>query len=169
MHEREADDVSLDGPVSNAAVAGEQADTPEAPALMSLSLRNKNKAKNFKSLMSKPLAPKIIFGDEDAAPAPPRLIPPSLRSSLPPNMTVTSVDVEAGLHRETKRGKVRVKYGDEFKGPPGQTSFEMDIGIMETMADKYWDTLEKLTGDKLAVGTIVGYKVRLPWVRVSTG
>ena len=178
MHEREASDVSLGGPVSgaNAAVA----EAGGAPTLLSLSLRNKNKAKNFKSLMGRPLAPKIIFGDQDAPPPPPRLIPPSSRSSLPPNLFVTSVDVEAGLHRGKK---MRIKYGDALEGQceavPEEISLdygaapdaesEVDIHRLEATANEHWATLEKPTREKLEAGMIIGYKVRLSWVRGSTG
>ena len=179
MHEREGGSESVGGPVSgaNAAVASVQEITPDAPAMMSLSLRNKNKAKNFKSLMGRPLAPKIIFGDQDTQ-APPRLIPPSSRPSLPPNLFVTSVDVEAGLHTEKK--KKRVEYGNELEeqceaeisldyGAAPEAEPEVDVERLEAMANKHWDTLEKPTREKVVVGTVVGYKVGLSCVRGLTG
>ena len=120
-------------------------ETPDDPlhSLPSLSLRNKNKAKNFRSFIGKPLPPKIIFADEAAKGTPtqppseilclpsansqpvastlilaatepqragripPFLIPPSSRPSLPPNLFVTSVDVEAGLQRPKKKKKTQ--------------------------------------------------------------
>ncbi|KAF8837101.1 hypothetical protein BDN67DRAFT_1014129 [Paxillus ammoniavirescens] len=126
-------------------------------ALPSLSLRNKNKAKNFKALIGKPLPPRIIFADlesvastsaagptttlrcstpaepckpqmpdgtvQQATPSVlPPLIPPSSRSSLPPNLFVTSVDVEAGLHRPKKKRKMRVEYGEAFEGDHGHNT-----------------------------------------------
>lgn len=126
--------------------------TPDVVFLPSLSLRNKNKAKNFRSLISKPLPPKIIFADEEengisiqiesltanvhsssvdpsqlasismqtkverqppATISTPPLVPPSSRPSLPPNLFVTSVDVEAGILRPKKKRKMRAtaEYG----------------------------------------------------------
>lgn len=120
-------------------------ETPDAPlhSLPSLSLRNKNKAKNFRSFIGKPLPPKIIFTDEVAKGTPtqppsetlrlpsvdsqsvvstlilataepqpagrifPFLIPPSSRPSLPPNLFVTSVDVEGDLQRPKKKKKTQ--------------------------------------------------------------
>lgn len=120
-------------------------ETPDDPlhSLPSLSLRNKNKAKNFRSFIGKPLPPKIIFTDEVAKGTPtqppsetlrlpsvdsqplvstlilaavepqpvgrifPFLIPPSSRPSLPPNLFVTSVDVEADLQRPKKKKKTQ--------------------------------------------------------------
>ncbi len=86
------------------------------------SLSNKNKRKGFKQSMSAPLPKKIIFeggevpdteavlpftsapNAEVTATAPnlfPRLIPPSEKQEngqLPPNLFVTSIDVEEGMH-----------------------------------------------------------------------
>lgn len=178
-HEREAASTSVCGPVSgaNSVVVGQ--DTPsqgvadtsqDVPALMSLSLRSKNKAKNFRSLMTRPLPPKIIFGEQEgvstnpareARQGVPPLIPPSERSSLPPNMFVTSVDVEGELHRERKRQKTR----DEDGGEPevsleyGEAGEEVDR--IESMAKERWDTLEKPTRENVKEGKLVGYKVRL--------
>lgn len=216
MHEHDAAGVSEGGPVSgaNAVVAGKDAlvdaIVPDSSqdvhsGLLSLSLRNKNKAKNFKSLIGRPLAPKIIFGNQEgdasastsgamatpecATPAQtvtralPRLIPPSSRSSLPPNLFVTSIDVEAGLHREKKKRKMRDEYGDKLKvqsvvvsaeggdisldygddvdkmtAPEAET--EVDVERLEAIADKHWATLDKLTrGEQVTRGMIVGYKV----------
>ncbi|KAG9317021.1 hypothetical protein JVU11DRAFT_1203 [Chiua virens] len=79
-YEREAAGGSEGGPVSGvnailldentqveATVLDDSQDGHAMPALLSLSLRNKNKARNFKALMGKPLPPKIIFGDEEGA------------------------------------------------------------------------------------------------------
>ncbi|KIJ19748.1 hypothetical protein PAXINDRAFT_166002 [Paxillus involutus ATCC 200175] len=167
--EREAATLDEPGPVSgaNAIVPDHEAITPALPhvtytansllALPSLSLRNKNKAKNFKALIGKPLPPRIIFADLESVastsaagsattprcstpaepckpPMPdgtvqqatpnvlPPLIPPSSRSSLPPNLFVTSVDVEAGLHRPKKKRKMRVEYGEAFEGDHGDNT-----------------------------------------------
>lgn len=145
-------------------------DTQGVPGLMSLSLRNKNKAKNFKALMNRPLPPKIIFGDEEDVAtngaAVPRLVPPSMRSSLPPNLFVTSIDVEADLNAEKKKRQ----YGDELKEQDISLDYgaEEDIDKLEVMANERWDTLQKPT---LAVvpGTVVGYKVRAVMDCVRSG
>jgi hypothetical protein len=98
------------------------------PNVMMVSLRNKNKKKNFRQLMDKPLPPKIVFAELENAPvqaespdksappgtsisekaaAPPvkhaRLIPPSERDDLPLNIFVTSVDVEEGKWPKKKQ------------------------------------------------------------------
>lgn len=171
-----------DGPVSganavaqhkNGQVPDANEDGPAIPALMSLSLRNKNKAKNFKSLINKPLPPKIIFAEQEgdatessAAPrVMPRLIPPSSRASLPPNMFVTSVDVEAGFRREKRKKNVQIEYGDELEEQPGgddALETEVDVGRLESIAQQQWTTLAKLTRKKqVEPGMIVGHKVRI--------
>ena len=182
LHERDDASVSEGGPVSgaNAVVPSDDAQmqgiTPEAgrdahsiPALLSLSLRNKNKAKNFKSLIGRPLPPKIVFGDTSASTCGvmatsesksqvlPRLIPPSSRSSLPPNMFVTSIDVEAGSRRE-KKSKMRIEYGNDVSLG---VDTEVDVGKLESIAAKQWDTLAKPRESQVKPGTIVGYKVRI--------
>ncbi|KIJ61031.1 hypothetical protein HYDPIDRAFT_31729 [Hydnomerulius pinastri MD-312] len=182
QYDREAAAASSEaGPVSgsNAIVAGTANSpaeegvpgggvvTPDAPdatanrflTLPSLSLRNKNKAKNFKALIGKPLPPKIIFADLEAGtsaagsgststseptapvagssksqtsiaapqqPTPralPPLIPPSSRPSLPSNLFVTSIDVEAGLRRPRKKRKMRVEYGETVEEDPEYHAF----------------------------------------------
>lgn len=100
-------------------------DDEPKPQLMMLSLKNKNKKKGFKQSMAAPIPKKIVFGDAedvqqtvvDVVPSQQeyvRLIPPSEiqgRGELPPNMFVTSVDVERGIwdvvkeHRKPKNGK----------------------------------------------------------------
>lgn len=95
---------------------------------MMMSLRNKNKKKNFRQLMDKPLPPKIVFTELENVPisskpldiltpagsstparvsVPPikhaRLIPPSDRDNLPSNIFVTSIDVEEGMRPKKKR------------------------------------------------------------------
>lgn len=199
MHERDDADVSLGGPVTGAnAVAGgqdaqAQAITPESSGdalfgLLSLSLRNKNKAKNFKSLIGRPLAPKIIFGDHEgdgsgstfsgmgtpecATRAPsastcalPRLIPPSSRSLLPRNVFVTSVNVGTGMHRATKKRKKSTEYGNEFEGRGGDVSLdygdgpESEVDRLEAIAKKDWATLKTLRSEEqVTQGMVVGYK-----------
>ncbi|KAG6334277.1 hypothetical protein ID866_4817 [Astraeus odoratus] len=173
LHDREATAVAVAGPVSGANAVtyapdneievpahsigdhdSQQSQTPNDSGtpdplltLPSLSLRNKNKAKNFRLLLGKPLPAKIIFADDGSPQAGPSsdvlrpppvdvkqetsistrstveprqaprnlppLVPPSERSSLPPNLFVTSVDVEAGLWRPKKKRKTRdaIEYG----------------------------------------------------------
>lgn len=93
--------------------------------LTMFSLRNKNKSKNFRKNLKPPVGPRrIVFADEASVEEPPtifaedpatsrlaqaplqrpasgqthlpRLVPPSERTDLPPNVFVTSIDVEAG-------------------------------------------------------------------------
>ncbi|KAL4075559.1 hypothetical protein J3A83DRAFT_4089539 [Scleroderma citrinum] len=155
-------------------------------SLPSLSLRNKNKAKNFRSFIGKPLPPKIIFADEEMKRTPtqlepssetlrppaidsqlvpfmpilaavepratrilPSLIPPSSRPSLPPNLFVTSVDVEAGLHRPKKKRKTRAaaEYGAKvaecgyYRPSSGAEEAEDDVAecsiVLDYSDDKY--------------------------------
>lgn len=152
MHERESPAVSQGGPVS-----GANATTPVVSdgsgdgcsGLLSLSLRNKNKARNFRSLLGRPLAPKIVFEGTKPQTA---LIAPSSRSSLPANLFVTSVNVEEGLQREKKKRKMREEYGDK------PTGAETDI---EAIVTREWATLARVTSEKqVAGGVVVGYKVR---------
>ncbi|KAG1785925.1 uncharacterized protein HD556DRAFT_1418851 [Suillus plorans] len=130
---------------------------PESePNVMMVSLRNKNKKKNFRQLMDKPLPPKIVFSELEKAPAqaePPdkvvpagtstleevavplvkhaRLIPPSERNSLPSNIFVTSVDVEEGKRPKKKwRSKeelARASYDNESC----TADFSLDYGSAE--------------------------------------
>ena len=98
------------------------------PVFMMSTLQNKNKKKGFKKMMSSTIPAKIIFStaEEEAAveqtlqEAVPftnaedrevlatfaRLVPPSEKQEkglLPPNMFVTSIDVEADLSRKKKK------------------------------------------------------------------
>jgi hypothetical protein len=114
--------------------------------VMMSNLRNKNKKKGFKQSMANPLPPKIVFTtnttasgsqqpslpvqdmlsmDELSIPSKtitqPRLIPPSEiqeLGKLPPNMFVTSVDVESEIWGERlpspqKQGKKKQKTSNE--------------------------------------------------------
>jgi len=66
--------------------------TPK-PTGMMMSLKNKNKRRDFKNTIGMPS--RITFQDNGVAPSPPpTLIPPSERGQLPPRLFVTSVDVE---------------------------------------------------------------------------
>ncbi|KAG1875418.1 hypothetical protein DFJ58DRAFT_756165 [Suillus subalutaceus] len=130
---------------------------PESePNVMMISLRNKNKKKNFRQLMDKPLPPKIVFAELENAPVqaeppdklapagtsnsekltvPPvkqaRLIPPSERDDLPSNIFVTSVDVEEGKRpkkkQRSKENIVTASYDDESC----TANFSLDYGSAE--------------------------------------
>lgn len=129
---------------------------PESePNVMMVSLRNKNKKKNFRQLMVKPLPPKIVFADLENAPNQTelqdkilptgtsdaekvavhsvkhaRLIPPSERDGLPSNIFVTSVDVEEGKWPKKRRSKgelVTASYDDESC----TANFSLDYGSAE--------------------------------------
>lgn len=126
------------------------------PNVMMASLRNKNKKKNFRQLMDKPLPPKIVFAElentsiqaeppDKLAPtgtsssekvAVPsvkyaRLIPPSERNNLPSNIFVTSVDVEEGKWRKKKQASKKelgtVSHNDESC----TANFSLDYGSAE--------------------------------------
>ncbi|KDQ65136.1 hypothetical protein JAAARDRAFT_188385 [Jaapia argillacea MUCL 33604] len=191
---------------------------PSTPAermiMMALSLNsNKNKKRNFKASMNKPLPEKIIFGassssapladnstpserewDKDKAPDPqfphphPRLVPPSElqeRGELPPNIFVTSVDVEEGMHGKKRKGKGKRR--DNVASPPleGQderqgevcldygtangvdedvsttsTNFLKDDGTPNIdLVQHKWDTLTVITQlDQLKPGILIGWK-----------
>jgi len=132
------------------------------------SLSNKNKKKGFKNAMGKQVPPKIIFSEQvdpntalngrDQAPAP-RLVPPSEKQEkglLPPNVFVTSVDVEEGL-RPNKKPKPVIPETKRSETPPvGRAAGEID----RTTIQAKWDSLglvSSVTG--LPTGTIVGWKV----------
>ncbi|KAG1753321.1 hypothetical protein EDB19DRAFT_1668585 [Suillus lakei] len=145
---------SLTRTSSEAYVADAEPDSE--PNIMMVSLRNKNKKKNFRQLMDKPLPPKIVFSELENAPAqaePPdelahtgtstsekvavphvkhaRLIPPSERDSLPSNIFVTSVDVEEGIQpkkkRRSKEEPITASYNDESC----TANFSLDYGSAE--------------------------------------
>jgi len=132
------------------------------------SLSNKNKKRGFKNAMGKEVPPKIIFSEQvDSntalngrvqAPAP-RLVPPSEKQEnglLPPNVFVTSVDVEEGL-RPNKKPKPIIAETKPSETPlVGCTAGEID----RTAIQARWDSLalvSSVTG--LPTGTIVGWKV----------
>ncbi|KAG2056197.1 hypothetical protein BDR06DRAFT_995648 [Suillus hirtellus] len=130
---------------------------PESePNVMMVSLRNKNKKKNFRQLMDKPLPPKIVFSELENAPAqaeppdkllpagtsnpeevavPPikhaRLIPPSERNSLPSNIFVTSVDVEEGKRPKKKRRSKEELATASYDNESCTADFSLDYGSAE--------------------------------------
>lgn len=115
--------------------------------------------------MKKPLPAKIIFDETDGhvtqifTPAPlqterqneagventPRsvapLVPPSSRASLPSNVFVTSVDVEAGFVRHSKKRRVRaaaaIEYAAEQGGHGHDESALEGIGLEDEVALDY--------------------------------
>ncbi|KAG1729088.1 uncharacterized protein EDB91DRAFT_1160174 [Suillus paluster] len=133
---------------------------PESePQVMMASLRNKNKKKNFRQFMDKPLPPKIIFAERENAsvqespseppnkltPAgtstrekvsvPPvkyaRLIPPSERDDLPSNILVTSVDVEEGMRPKKKRRSKEEPVAAPYDDESCTPNFSLDYGSAE--------------------------------------
>lgn len=128
------------------------------------SLSNKNKRKGFKNAMGKEVPPKIIFSEQvdpnanvdgQVQASAPRLIPPSEKQEkglLPPNVFVTSVDVEEGL-RPNKKSKSAIS---NTKPPAGRTASEIDRTVIEAG----WDSLGLVSSvTELPTGTIVGWKV----------
>ncbi|KAF4574515.1 hypothetical protein EYR36_005857 [Pleurotus pulmonarius] len=114
---------------------GHQTENEQIAITMS-SLKNKNKKKGFKNASNRPIPQKIVFNDDvpnlkddvemaivdnilhsEKGPLP-RVIPPSekqARGELPPNMFVTSVDVEAEAWNgddKPRRQYEELPYGD---------------------------------------------------------
>jgi len=132
------------------------------------SLSNKNKRRGFKNAMGKELPPKIIFSGQVDPHANtngwvralvPRLVPPSEKQEkglLPPNLFVTSVDVEEGL-RTSKKPKSVIPDTKLSETPPmGHAAGEVD---RTTIQDR-WDSLGLVSSlTELPIGTIVGWKV----------
>jgi len=126
------------------------------------SLSNKNKRRGFKNAAGKVAIPKIIFlgpnttNGQVQAPAP-RLVPPSEKQEkglLPPNILVTSVNVEEGL-RPDKKPVIPPDVGQSETPPAGRPAGEFD----RTVIQANWDSLglvSSVTG--LPTGTIVGWK-----------
>jgi len=129
------------------------------------SLSNKNKRRGFKNAMGKEVPSKIVFSEQAApnangrAQGPiPRLIPPSEKQEkglLPPNVFVTSVDVEEGL-RTVKKPRPVIPSTKRSETPPlSGSAGETDRAAIESK----WDSLG-LVGSvtQLPSGTIVGWK-----------
>lgn len=136
------------------------------------SLSNKNKRRGFKNTMGKEVPSKIVFSEQvdpntdlndqsQALIEIPRLIPPSEKQGkglLPPNVFVTSVDVEGGL--QTRKGSDRsgsaVQKTDQSKMPPVSHSTE---AIDRAAIEAKWDSLGFVSDvTDLPTGTIVGWK-----------
>ena len=132
------------------------------------SLSNKNKRRGFKSTMGKETPSKIIFSEQvdsntsanvRALASTQRMIPPSEkqeRGLLPPNIFVTSVDVEGEL-RPGKRPKSVVQNAKRSETPPVSRS----AGVLDQAAiESKWDSLGLVSSvTELCTGTIVGWKV----------
>ena len=133
------------------------------------SLSNKNKRRGFKNAMGKDVPPKITFSEQvdpnlkmnGRVQAPtPRLVPPSEKQEkglLPPNVFVTSVNVEEGL-RPSKKSKSVVP---NTKRSEGSSSMGYTAGGSDhTAIQARWDSLGLVTGASgLPIGTMVGWKV----------
>jgi len=139
-----------------------------ADLTMSL-LSNKNKRRGFKNAMGKEVPPKIIFSGQVCpdtkvngrlqVPAP-RLVPPSEKQEkglLPPNIFVTSVNVEEKLRR-SKKPKAVIPVIQQRETPPvGRTTGELDRAAIHAK----WDSLGLVSDvTRLSTGTTVGWKVR---------
>lgn len=134
-------------------------------------LSNKNKRRGFKNAMGKEVPSKIVFSEQVDPNADlngqsqaliPRLVPPSEKQEeglLPPNVFVTSVDVEGAL--QTKKGSDRpgsaIQKTDQSKMPPaGHSTEEIDRAAIEAK----WDSLGFVSDmTELPTGTIMGWKV----------
>jgi len=122
---------------------------------MMMSLRNKNKKKNFRQLMDKPLPPKIVFTELENTPVssePPHvgspihvkdsvpsvkcasLIPPSERDDLPSNIFVTSIDVEEGMWPKNKRKSIQKPIALSHNDESCTADFSLDYGSTEVPA-----------------------------------
>ena len=203
------------GPSTMPALLDSSSQTNVAPTFMMASLSNKNKRRGFKQAMASTLPKKIIFSGPDmptaeeiekaplpftAAPASeimaaapnsfPRLIPPSEKQEnglLPPNMFVTSVDVEEGMRPAKKKNKKKAQiqvaesyghddtievenmvldYGEADNHIPTQRESDVSPIAQEerdwTYVDKNWSSLSRITDSaQLRPGATVGWKVSL--------
>jgi hypothetical protein len=132
------------------------------------SLSNKNKRRGFKGTMGKEIPSKILFSEQvdsntsanaRAMVPTPRMVPPSEkqeRGSLPPNVFVTSVDVEGEL-RQGKKRKSDTQNTKRSETPP----VSRPVGVVDHAAiESRWDSLGLVSSVmELPTGTIVGWKV----------
>lgn len=165
--------------------------------IMMASLSNKNKRRGFKQAMSSSLPPKIVFtqdGDEDMAEVPEvqtlpfqtiadtrafattssaRLVPPSEKQAaglLPPNVFVTSIDVEDPERFKTE-GKSNYVDPDDTnnRGDPedvvlsyGDPDESLATKVHFTEIARKWETYSLLNDAGLVkTGSLVAWKVRL--------
>lgn len=132
------------------------------------SLSNKNKRRGFKSVMGKGLTSKIVFSEQvdpntsvnvlDLAPTP-RVVPPSEKQEkglLPPNIFVTSIDVEEGFIQGKKPKSVSPNIKRSSTPPVSRSAGAVDRATVESK----WDSLGLVSSmTELPTGTIVGWKV----------
>ena len=132
------------------------------------SLSNKNKKRGFKSAMGKEVPSKIVFSDQadsnsnvdlQVPASTTRMVPPSEKQEkglLPPNLFVTSIDVEEGI-LQGKRSKYDAPNTERSETSPVSRS----AGVVDRAAiESKWDSLGLVGGvTELPTGTIVGWKV----------
>jgi len=112
---------------SNAIALG-VAKSVHTPKPMMMSLKNKNKRRDFKNAIGMPSH--ITFQDNEVAPSPPTiLVPPSERGQLPPRLFVTSVDVEEDMWPRDKDQNWDRKQKKAQKESYGQAVNEADITL----------------------------------------
>ncbi|KAH9843635.1 uncharacterized protein C8Q71DRAFT_8025 [Rhodofomes roseus] len=178
------------------------------PVFMMSTLQNKNKKKGFKKMMNSNIAAKIVFssaaeeaaveqtlqeaipftntGDREVLATFSRLVPPSEKQEkglLPPNMFVTSVDVEADLPRKRKKRKQQqvvdyeeeaaevfeLPYDDPMEAEPAvdsglpsndmTTSEAAPTTINRHEVESNWSSLPKITeASQVKSGVFVGWK-----------
>ncbi|KAF9651794.1 hypothetical protein BDM02DRAFT_533181 [Thelephora ganbajun] len=132
------------------------------------SLSNKNKRRGFKNAMRKEVPPKIIFPEQvnpntnlnGAVQAPAlRLVPPSEKQEnglLPPNIFVTSIDVEEGLRPSKKQKPVISDTERSEKLSAARSASEID----RTAIQAKWNSFGLVSSvTRLPTGTLVGWKV----------
>lgn len=161
-------------------------DTASAPVpIMMASLSNKNKRRGFKQAMSSSRPAKIVFAPVDAELSPEarpadstdlastsyiRLIPPSEKQAagmLPPNVFVTSVDVEDPQRFDMSYSGY--DDGDHATIPVKEDDFVLpyDDPIPSVVVDfrevqRKWDNLSLITdAAQVKVSSLVAWKVRL--------
>ncbi len=171
---------------------GHQTENEQIAITMS-SLKNKNKKKGFKNASNRPIPQKIVFNDvpnlkddvemaivdnilhSEKGPLP-RVIPPSekqARGELPPNMFVTSVDVEAEAWtgddkpRRQYEGPQELPYGDPdppVSQPQPQGRFDWAAAEVKLSQGKCITS-----HDDLHIGMHIGKTVSLPLSRLLPG
>jgi hypothetical protein len=162
---------------SNAIVLGVVKSEQTPKPLMMMSLKNKNKRREFKNTIGMPSRITFQDNDNEAAPSPPpTLVPPSERDQLPPRLFVTSVDVKEDIsprandqNWDRKQKKIqRESYGQAVDGADvvldyGETPEE--DGTASSMLDytaleNAWVNAPPLEEkDALSIGCVVGWRV----------
>lgn len=178
MAERESN-VVLPVPAggSNAIALGVAKSVHTPKPTMMMSLKNKNKRREFKNTIGGPS--RITFQDDEVAPnPPPALVPPSERDQLPPRLFVTSIDVEE--HKWTKdsgqswdrkrKKKQRESYGEavdradvtlDYSRTPEEDSTASVSMPNYTALESAWVSAPPLEEKAaLSVGCVVGWQVR---------